>query len=55
MTLFDPQGAPDCPTATKLRDEIDKFADCQNAGICGVGTEGAWKHASGLSGPNWIE
>jgi hypothetical protein len=55
LTVLDPSAAPDCRTATELRDEINKYADCQGEGICGQGSRAAWKNAPGLSGPGWVE
>jgi hypothetical protein len=55
FTVLDPTGAPDCRTATKLRDEINEAADCQGQGVCGQGSLSDWRNAPGLSGPGWIE
>jgi hypothetical protein len=55
FVVFDPTGADSCRTATAIRDEIDRHGRCQTDGVCGQGSAEAWKHAGGLSGPNWIE
>ena len=55
FTVLDPTGAPDCRTATKLRDKINEAADCQGEGVCGQGSLTDWGNAPGLSGPDWVE
>jgi hypothetical protein len=51
-TMLDATRAPDCRTATKLRDEL---LIVSGEGLCVQGSLADWKTAPGLSGPGWIE
>jgi len=35
--LFDPRGARSCREAERVRDEINRLADCGGKGLCGQG------------------
>lgn len=41
--IFDPAGAADCETATRIRDLIDRSAGCTGAVVCGQGPPRAWR------------